>query len=176
MQVKASLCDAGAVSDVIDIEAARPDDAAALLVVQRSAYVAEAQRYGDPFIPPLVETLDEVAADIAAGGVIVARVGARLVGSVRWHLDDGVCHVARLSVVGDLQGRRIGSRLLSAVEEAAGADAVSYTLFTGADSPDNIRLYERHGYRGTRVERLNDRVSFLHMSKPAADVTPAGSA
>jgi GNAT superfamily N-acetyltransferase len=159
------------------IEAARPDDAAALLVVQRSAYVSEAQRYGDPFIPPLVETLDEVVAAIASGGVIVARLDGRLVGSVRGHVVDGVCHVGRLSVVGDLQGRRIGSRLLSAVEEALTPTHVtSYTLFTGADSPDNIRLYERHGYRATHVEPLNDRVSFVHMSKPAAGITPAGSA
>jgi ribosomal protein S18 acetylase RimI-like enzyme len=152
------------VTDEIVIEAATDADAGALLVVQRSAYVSEAQRYGDPFIPPLIETLDEVCAAIAAGGVLVARLGARLVGSVRWRLEDGVCHVGRLSVAGDLQGRQIGSRLLSEVERRAG-EARSYTLFTGADSPANIRLYERHGYRSTHVQRLNDKVSFVHMTK-----------
>jgi ribosomal protein S18 acetylase RimI-like enzyme len=151
--------------DEIVIEPATDADAGELLVVQRSAYVSEAQRYGDPYIPPLVESLDEVRAAIAAGGVLVARLGVRLVGSVRWRLDDGVCHVGRLCVAVDQQGRQIGSRLLGAVETSAG-DVTSYALFTGADSPANIRLYERHGYRSTHVERLNDKVSFVHMTKP----------
>ena len=159
-------------SDEIIIDTATAADAGELLVVQRSAYVSEAQRYGDPFIPPLVETLDEVVAAIAAGSVLVARLGRRVVGSVRWRLEDGVCHVGRLSVAGDLQGRRIGSRLLVAVEDAVSAEPVTgFALFTGADSPDNIRLYERHGYGSTHVQRLNDKVSFVHMTKPS--VRPA---
>jgi GNAT superfamily N-acetyltransferase len=153
-------------TDEVVIEAATDADAGALLVVQRSAYVSEAQRYGDPYIPPLVETFEEVRAAIGAGGVLVARLGARVVGSVRWRLEDGVCHVGRLSVAGDQQGKQIGSRLLTAVEQSAG-DPVSYALFTGADSPANIRLYERHGYRSTHVQRLNDKVSFVHMTKAA---------
>ena len=146
-------------------------DAGPLLVVQRSAYVAEAQRYGDMFVPPLVETLDEVVADIKAGGVLVATLGDRLAGSIRWHITDQLCHVGRLSVADDLQGRGVGSRLLDAVHDAA-AGATSYTLFTGTDSLDNIRLYERFGYRSTYTERFSDRVSFVHMTKPG--VTPAG--
>jgi GNAT superfamily N-acetyltransferase len=145
------------------IEPATQADAGPLLVVQRSAYLSEAQRYGDPFLPPLVETLDEVSAAIADGGVLVARLGERVVGSIRWRRDGDICHVLRLSVVGDLQGRRIGSGLLGAVEQAAGAG--SYALFTGAESPDNIRLYERHGYFATHTERLNERISFVHMTK-----------
>jgi GNAT superfamily N-acetyltransferase len=150
----------------ITLDAAKPEDAGPLLVVQRSAYLSEAQAYGELFIPPLVETLDEVRAAIAAGDVLVARVGPRVVGSVRWQVRDRVCHVGKLSVAGDLQGHGIGSRLLTAVEERA-PDVDGYALFTGADSPYNIRLYERHGYVQTHTERLNDKVLFVHMRKPA---------
>ena len=149
------------------IEPALLADAGPLLVVQRSAYVSEAQWYDAPHIPPLVETLDEVVAAITAGGVLVARSGHRLVGSVRWDAVDGVCHIGRLSVATDLQGRGLGSQLLTAAEVAA--DAEEYTLFTGADSPHNIRLYERHGYRATHTEQ-QERWAFVHMSK----VRPAG--
>jgi ribosomal protein S18 acetylase RimI-like enzyme len=158
----------------VSVEPARADDAGPLLVVQRSAYLSEAQAYGELFIPPLVETLEQVRAAIAEGGVLVARVGPRVVGSVRWRMHDGVCHVGKLSVAGDLQGRGIGSRLLEAVEQHSAQEhgAVSaYTLFTGADSPYNIRLYRRHGYRETHTEPLNERVTFVHMTKPVA--TPA---
>lgn len=160
---------------MIELRAAQVADAGPLLVVQRSAYLAEAQRYAALDIPPLVETLAEVVAAIEAGGVVVAVEESRVVGSVRWVLTEGVCHVGRLSVADDLQGQGIGSRLIAAVETATAAAGVeSYTLFTGANSPYNIRLYERHGYVVTHHERLNDRVTFAHMSKPG--VTPAGSA
>lgn len=150
------------------IEPAVVADAGPLLVVQRSAYVSEAQWYGDARIPPLVETLDEVVAAISAGGVLVARLDSRLVGSVRWDTVDGLCHIGRLSVATDLQGQGLGSRLLAAAEIAA--DAGSYTLFTGADSPHNIRLYERHGYSPSHTQQLDERVTFVHMTK----VRPAG--
>ncbi|BEP13828.1 GNAT family N-acetyltransferase [Acidothermaceae bacterium B102] len=154
--------------DVV-ISPALPTDAGELLVVQRSAYVSEAQWYDAPRIPPLVETLDEVVAAIAAGGVLVARLGSRLVGSVRWEVAGGLCHVNRLSVATDLQGHGLGSRLLTAAGDAA--DAPAYTLFTGADSPHNIRLYERHGYVATHTEQ-HERWAFVHMTK----VRPAPSA
>jgi hypothetical protein len=47
------------------IAAAEPDDAGELLTVQRAAYLVEAQRYDDPHIAPLTETLDEVRAAIS---------------------------------------------------------------------------------------------------------------
>ena len=149
----------------ITIGPAKAADAGPLLVVQRSAYLSEAQRYGDPFIPPLVETLEQVIDAVAGGGVLVARSGARVVGSVRWRLADGVCHVGRLSVADDQQGRGIGGRLLEQAEAAC--PGVPYTLFTGADSPANIRLYERHGYVRGRVEQVNNRYGFQHLTKPA---------
>jgi GNAT superfamily N-acetyltransferase len=163
-------CDAGRMEE-ITLEVAQPEDAGPLLVVQRSAYLSEAQAYGELFIPPLVETLDEVRAAVAGGGVLVAKSGCRVVGSVRWQVRDRVCHVGKLSVAGDLQGHGIGSRLLSAVEDHAGV-VDAYTLFTGADSSYNIRLYRRHGYAETHTERMSDKVTLVHMTKPA---TPARS-
>jgi ribosomal protein S18 acetylase RimI-like enzyme len=161
----------GGMDDEIALRPAVAADAGPLLVVQRSAYLSEAQAYGEPFLPPLVETLDEVVAAVVAGGVLVAALAERVVGSVRWRVADGVCHIGKLSVAGDLQGRRVGSRLLAAAEEAAADEAGgvdSYALFTGADSSYNIRLYERHGYASTHTQRISDRVSLVHMAKVRA--------
>jgi ribosomal protein S18 acetylase RimI-like enzyme len=119
-------------------------DAGEILTLQRAAYVAEAIAH-DSFIPPLVEPLDSVAARIAANLVLAARAGHRLVGTVQARLEDGTCHVGRLAVVPDLQGRGIGSRLLSELEDRVPA-ARRYELFTGGLSEANIRLYQRLGY------------------------------
>ncbi|WP_200209214.1 GNAT family N-acetyltransferase [Micromonospora coerulea] len=123
-------------------------DAGEILTVQRAAYLVEARRYGDLFLPPLTETLDEVRAALAGPAtVLAARVGGRLVGSVRAELDGGTAHVGRLSVAPDQQGRGVGGRLLAAIEAACAGRADRCALFTGAESAENLRLYHRHGYR-----------------------------
>ncbi|MGW4499931.1 GNAT family N-acetyltransferase [Micromonospora sp. NPDC004336] len=160
-------------------------DAGEILTVQRAAYLVEAQRYADPFLPPLTETLDEVRAVLAGPAtVLTARLGHRLVGSVRAHVDGDTAHVGRLSVAPDQQGRGVGGRLLSAVEAAClagestpAASGVGrlrrFALFTGADSEQNLRLYHRHGYRvvGHRPDPNGVRLALLEK----AVVSPAHS-
>ncbi|WP_211346485.1 GNAT family N-acetyltransferase [Actinokineospora cianjurensis] len=95
----------------------RPEDVGEALTVQRSAYVSEAQRYHQPLIPPLVETLDQFRADLRIA--IGAWSGTRLVGSVRGRVDGPRMEVARFSVAIDFQGKGVGRALLTAVEAAA---------------------------------------------------------
>jgi len=161
----------GAACDILD---AVPDDAEAILALQKVAYASEARRYDDWTIPPLVETLDSVRRDIAQHVVLKAIVDGRLAGSVRGIVKDGVCEVCRFSVDPALQRRGIGSALLAAIEQRV-SDIEAFELFTGNRSVENLRLYERHGYRhvGTRV--LSPAVSLVFLRKPAAPparVTP----
>jgi ribosomal protein S18 acetylase RimI-like enzyme len=131
----------------ITIGPASPADAGELMTVQRAAYLAEAERYGDFRLPPLTETTDEVRAVIASDTVVlVARAGPRLVGSVRGRVAGRDGLIGRLAVAPDLQGRGIGRRLLAAVEAALADRVDRLALFTGATSTENIRLYERLGY------------------------------
>ncbi len=132
----------------VTVEPAVPSDAGELLTVQRAAYLSEAQRYGDPHLPPLTETLAAVRADLAAPDVValVARSGRRLVGSVRARLVGRNAHVGRLAVAPDVQGRGIGPRLLAAVETELAGRVDRFELFTGAHSHENLRLYARCGY------------------------------
>lgn len=128
-----------------------PDDAGEILTVQRAAFVVEAQRYGEPDLPPLTETIDEVRDVIASGtmSVLVAELDhgdrRRIVGSGRLAIRNGVGHVGRLAVTPDLQGSGIGSILLSAIHERV-AGVTMYELFTGAESANTLRWYARHGY------------------------------
>ena len=147
---------------------AEPADAGEVFTVQRAAYVTEAQHYGDAHIAPLTESVDEVSAAIAAGHVLVARDGGRLVGAVRGSVEDRTCHIGRLVVAPDMQGRGIGKALLAAVE-ALHLDRVErFALFTGHLSEGNLRLYRAAGYDETHIVTVDASVSLVHLAKSAA--------
>ncbi|MCC6496127.1 MAG: GNAT family N-acetyltransferase [Propionibacteriaceae bacterium] len=139
-------------------------DAGEVLTVQRAAFVVEAQLYGDPFLPPLVETVAQVVADLGRCRGLVAIAGDRLVGSVRVRVDGSTLHIGRLAVAPDQQGRGLGALLLARAEEVA--PATEALLFTGHRSDSNLRLYERAGYTEQRRVPFDDRVTLVHLRKP----------
>ena len=140
-----------------------PTSTGELLTLQRAAYVTEAQLYDDVRLPALVQTLDELAHELARSNCLTALAGSRLVGAVRTHERDGVLHVGRLAVVPDLQGRGIGTRLLLAAEQSTPLPRA--TLFTGARSTANLRLYRRHGYVDAHRETVPPGLKVVHLVK-----------
>ncbi|MGC4820967.1 GNAT family N-acetyltransferase [Micromonospora sp. DT63] len=150
-------------------------DAGEILTVQRAAYLTEAQHYADPFLPPLTETLDEVR-EVLTGPttVLAARLGHRLVGSVRARLDGDTAHIGRLSVAPDQQGQGIGVALLAAIEAACPAEVAVFTLFTGADSTRNLRLYQRLGYRVVAHRPDPNGVRLAVLEKPVVSSAQLG--
>jgi predicted N-acetyltransferase YhbS len=101
--------------DGMRIERADVADAGEILTLQRAAYVTEAQLHGDPFLPPLVESLDQVRRTLTESLVLKATVGTRLAGCVRARVTERTCLVGRLAVAPDLQGRGIGRALMGAL-------------------------------------------------------------
>lgn len=146
------------------IEPAVIEDAGAILALQKLAYESEARLYHDWNLPPLTQTLDEMRTEFAASRVLKALDDRRLVGSVRARESGGTCHVGRLIVSPDLQGRGLGSRLMRAIE-AKFPGAARFELFTGSRSEANIRLYERLGYRRFREQVLSPAVTLVFMEK-----------
>jgi len=71
--------------DELRIDEVPVELAGELLTVRRAAFVTEAQLYGDPKLPALTQTLEELVADLRREDVITigAWMGTRLVGSVR---------------------------------------------------------------------------------------------
>ncbi|MEU8195981.1 GNAT family N-acetyltransferase [Microbispora amethystogenes] len=149
---------------MVEITKAVPGDAGEILTLQRAAYVAEAQLYGDPFIAPLVESLDQVRTVIEAAIVLKAMDGGRVVGAVRGQLSGTTCLVGRLVVAPDRQGQGIGTALLAAIHEAV-PEAAAFDLFTGHLSEGNLRLYRRLGYRETQRERVQDHLMLVHLRR-----------
>ena len=159
--------------DDVRIERAGEADAGEILTLQRAAYVTEAQLHGDPFLPPLVESLDQVRKMIAGSLVLKATIGTRLAGSVRARINDRTCLVGRLAVAPDLQGRGIGRALMQALEAEVIGQADACVLFTGHLSEANLRLYRRLGYGETHRERVADHLMLVHMRKPLVAAQPA---
>jgi GNAT superfamily N-acetyltransferase len=150
-----------------------PEHAGEALTVQRAAYVTEAQRYAAPTIPPLVETLDELRADLAAG--VLSRgawLGPRLVGSVRGRVEGSRMEVLRFAVAPDMQGRGVGRALLTAVHAAAPSTVRVFWLVTGAESPENLHLYASSGYRvvGTVTDAAGFELVRMELDRPPGTV------
>jgi predicted N-acetyltransferase YhbS len=118
----------------VTISTAEESDAEKILKLQYLCYQSEAEIYGDYTIEPLTQTLDELRAELAGGCVLVARLGAEVVGSVRGTVDgDGTAVIGKLIVHPRLQRHGLGGRLLAALEDrlAAEREAKVYQLSTG---------------------------------------------
>ena len=133
----------------VNILPARLNQSEALLALQQSAYQSEARLYNDWTLPPLTQTLASMCEDIATMTVLVATRAGSIVDSVRGRLGEDICHIGRLIVDPQWQGRGIGTALLDAIEECF-PEAGSFELFTGSKSSGNLRLYQRLGYREIR--------------------------
>ena len=148
----------------MDISPATVEDAAAIFDLQQCAYQTEAAIYNDFAIPPLVETPDELLAQFRTKTFLKAVEDGRIVGSVRAFQKDGTCHVERLIVYPDCRRRGIGTALLEQIEVAHPA-AVRFELFTGHKSVDNLRLYERLGYRPFREQSVHEQLTLVFLEK-----------
>lgn len=135
--------------DVVDV-----DEAGELLTVRRAAFVSEAQKYRDPFIPPLTQTLDELRADLQRTDVVTlgAWLGPRLVGSIRVEVEGARATLGRLAVVPDLQGKGIGTQLLLAIPPYLPPETSEVWVFTARDSVHNLA----DAYEGEHDDALGD--------------------
>ncbi|MDQ3716234.1 MAG: GNAT family N-acetyltransferase [Actinomycetota bacterium] len=141
-------------------------DAGEVLTLQRAAYASEALIYGDPSLPPLVQTLSELVSELSKSLGHKAIRGTRVVGAVRSVVHGDTLRIGRLTVAPDLQGSGLGTALLAAAEADAGPDVTSAALFSGHLSTDNLRLYERHGYVEERREDIKPGLTLVHLRKP----------
>lgn len=154
---------------MIDVREIRRSDAGEVLTLQRAAFVQEALTYGDPDMPPLTQTLDELEHELRENLGCVAVDGSRIVGAARARLDGELLLIGRISIAPDQQGNGVGTALLSAVEgRGRNAGATEAELFTGSLSEANLRLYEREGYRETQRIDGDGGIAQVFLRKPLA--------
>jgi ribosomal protein S18 acetylase RimI-like enzyme len=159
---------------------ASPDDAPAILELQKLAYQSEARLYDDWNIPPLTQTLDESISDFTTKICLKAQVEGKIIGSVKGFQVGDTYYIERLIVHPNFQGQGIGTALMAQIESCF--DSLSerlllrqrlrqrqrvrrFELFTGHKSDRNIRLYERLGYQIFKHEKITETLSFAFMEK-----------
>jgi ribosomal protein S18 acetylase RimI-like enzyme len=137
---------------MISICLAEPQDAQAILNLQRLAYESEARLYDDWSLPPLTQTLQSLLEEFETSIVLKAVEAEQIVGSVRAKKSLDTCMIGRLIVHPAWQRRGFGSMLLAEIESKF-PDVARFELFTGSKSEANIRLYQRLGYEITHTKR-----------------------
>ncbi|MDR2722602.1 MAG: GNAT family N-acetyltransferase [Cellulomonadaceae bacterium] len=139
------------------------DDAHAgeLLTLRRAAFVTEAQRFNDPHIAPLTQTLPELREDIAREDIVTlgAWWGSRLVGSVRIEIDGNKATLGRLVVAPDLQGQGIGTSLIFALVPYLPGSVEEVWVATGSDAPENLAFYADQGFEEQDAHAQDDLTS-----------------
>lgn len=149
---------------MITIERAGMDDLREVIELQRLAFRKEALRTDDWKIPPMTQTVEELAAESPTLTLLVARENGRIIGSGRAKRESDSVHLGRFAVHPEFQGRGIGTSIIRALE-AAYPDATRFELFTSSVSDDNIRLYSRLGYVEFARKVLSDKVTLVFMEK-----------
>jgi tRNA (guanine37-N1)-methyltransferase len=153
------------VGDVeLNVGPATRADAGEILTLQLACWVDEASANPGVPIPALGEGLDDVLAWLPEWTTFAVRSGPRLVAAARGRLEGDVWDIGRLMVAPDLRGRGLGRWLLELVEGAAPPEARRLSLFTGAGSERNLRMYKRAGYRHDRNQP--DVPGAVRLSKP----------
>ncbi|MCM3660703.1 GNAT family N-acetyltransferase [Georgenia satyanarayanai] len=160
--------------DDVRIDVVDDDAAGELLTVRRAAFVTEAQLYGDPSIPALTQTLEELRADLQRPEVVTlgAWIGTRLVGSIRVELEGERANLGRLAVVPDLQGQGLGTQLLMSVLEYLPEQTKEVWVFTGQDSKQNLSMYAKHGYEHQYDQHTGD-LTYAYLRRILGEEEPA---
>jgi predicted N-acetyltransferase YhbS len=132
------------------IRAARVAEAAQVWRLTRDAYSRDRARLHPPS-GVFKETVADVSAAIARGGVYVAEHDGALLGAVRVQQDQhgtGALYCGRLAVRPSAQRRGIGSTLMRHVESLALAGGYgAVTLGVRLELPENMAFYLKRGYR-----------------------------
>ena len=148
----------------MDIVRANNTDFREILELQYLAYQSEAALFGSKDIPPLKETLSELE-DEFDKGIILKMVddNGKIIGSVRSKSDEKTVYVGKLMVHPDQQKKGYGKKLLREIERYY--PNKRFELFTSTRSIDNIRLYEKMGYKKFKEEKVTDELVFVYMEK-----------
>ena len=148
----------------VRIEKAQIDDLQEILTLQYLSYQSEAALFGTNDIPPLRQTLNEVIDEYKVG-VILKMVDEDdvIIGSVRAKESNETVSIGKLMVHPDYRRKGYGTKLLSEIEQYF--PNRRYELFTSTRSVNNIRLYQKFGYRIICEKAVNHELTFVYMEK-----------
>jgi GNAT superfamily N-acetyltransferase len=148
----------------VAINIAVPEDSADLVRILKAAFTIEAERYHKFDIPPLQETVANFAASFAELTIYKAEQNGRIVGSVNTRCEDDTCYIGRLVVDPLLHNQGIGKQLMLRAQ-ADNPQVNRFELYTGYRSHNNIRFYEKLGYKIYDTKMFEPDFGMVYMEK-----------
>ncbi len=150
----------------MEIIQAAIEDAAEILSLQKLAFQSQVAIYQDNNLPPLTQTIEELEKEFETKLVLKAVGDGEIIGSVRALADGDTCHIDRLIVHPDHQGRGLGASLMINIEGRF-AGIRRFELYTGMKSARNIHLYTKLGYKPYKELPASKSVTLIYMEKKA---------
>lgn len=140
------------------------EDLQEILELQYLAYQSEAELFRSKDIPPLKQTLDEVI-DEYYEGIILKMVddSGHIIGSVRAKEKKETVYIGKLMVHPQNRRHGYGMLLLSEIENCF--PKKRYELFTSTRNKDNIRLYQKAGYKIFNRKLMGEELQFVYLEK-----------
>lgn len=148
----------------MQIKEAQIDDLHEILDLQKLCYHENAVRYNDFYIPPLMETIEELKNDFRYSIILKAVEDSHIIGSVRGNMKNDTCFIGRLVVHPQFQNKGIGRQLMSAIENQFSA-VNRYELFTGFRDDKNLYIYNKMGYKEFKQVKINEDLTFIYLEK-----------
>lgn len=107
-----------------------------------------------PLFAEADDSSSEIQSYIALGDVLVARCSGQVVGHVQLIASGSECEIKSLAVLAGHRGQGTGAALArAALARAASAGASRVLVSTATADIDNLRFYQRLGFRMTSVDR-----------------------
>ncbi len=146
------------------ITKAQKDDLSEILQLQYLAYLSEAKLLNNFDIPPLKQTLREIQSEYELGTILKALDDdGNIIGSVRGYTKNDTLYIGKLFVCPMWQGKGIGAQLLQEIERVCPRHRCE--LFTSSKSIDNLRLYEKCGYKPFMEKEIAAGLTFIYLEK-----------
>lgn len=142
---------------------AEQKDLQEILELQYLAYQSEAALFGNKDIPPLKETIEELTEEFNKGTILKLVEDGKIIGSVRAYAKNGTAYIGKLMVHPDHRCKGYGTLLLNEIEKCF--PDCRFELFTSTRSEDNIRLYQKLGYRIFDRKEITDELVFVYLEK-----------
>lgn len=142
----------------------RMEDLEDILVLQKTAYLSEAEIHDDFSIPPLHQTLDQIKEEFQNQKFLKIERGGRIIASVRACEINGTCYIGKLIVDPSFQNQGIGSCLLTEIEHAF-QNVKRFELFTGYKSERNLYFYSKNGYKAFKKAKQSEKLTLVYLEK-----------
>jgi len=139
------------------------DDLQEILALQYLAYQSEAALFGNKDIPPLKETIEELTEEFNKGTILKLVEDGKIIGSVRAYAKNRTAYIGKLMVHPDHRCKGYGTLLLNEIEKCF--PDCRFELFTSTRSEDNIRLYQKLGYKIFDRKEITDELVFVYLEK-----------